>query len=41
MDHSGEFVELAMLGPGSKALPPFVKNTDLHNFMLKTTGLIS
>jgi alkaline phosphatase len=40
MDHSAEFVELAMLGPGSKSLPPFVKNTDLHNFMLKTAGLI-
>ena len=41
MDHSGEFVELAMVGPGSRVLPPFVKNTDLHNFMLKSTGFIS
>jgi alkaline phosphatase len=41
MDHSGEFVELGMFGPGSEALPPFVKNTDLHNFMLKTTGFIA
>ncbi len=40
MDHTGEFVELAMFGPGSEALPPFVKNTDLHNFMLKHTGFI-
>ncbi len=40
MDHSGEFVELGMFGPGSEALPPFVKNIDLHNFMLKTTGFI-
>lgn len=40
MDHSGEFVELGMFGPGSEALPQFVKNTDLHNFMLKTTGFM-
>lgn len=40
MNHSAEFVELAMFGPGSKDLNPFVKNTDLHNFMLKTTGYI-
>lgn len=40
MDHSGEFVELGMFGPGSENLPPFVKNTDLHNFMLKVTGLM-
>ncbi|HPE77504.1 MAG TPA: alkaline phosphatase [Draconibacterium sp.] len=40
MDHSGEFVELGMFGPGSETLPPFVKNTDLHNFMLKVTGLM-
>jgi alkaline phosphatase len=40
MDHSAEFVELGMYGPGSEKLPPFVKNTDLHNFMLKVTGFI-
>ncbi len=40
MDHSGEFVELGMFGPGSENLPPFVKNTDLHNFMLKVTGFM-
>jgi alkaline phosphatase len=40
MDHSGEFVELGMFGPGSEKLPPFVKNTDLHNFMLKVTGFM-
>ena len=40
MDHSGEFVELGMFGPGSEALPPFVKNIDLHNFMLKVTGFM-
>ncbi len=34
MDHSADFVELAMFGAGSEALPPFVKNIDLHNYML-------
>ncbi len=40
MDHSGDYVELAMYGPGSELLKPFVKNTDLHNFMLTVTGVI-
>lgn len=35
MDHSGDYVELAMYGPGSEQLKPFVKNTDLHYLMLK------
>lgn len=35
MDHSGDYVELAMYGPGSELLKPFVKNTDLHYLMLK------
>lgn len=39
MDHSGDYVELAMYGPGSNLLKPFVKNTDLHNLMLLATGL--
>lgn len=39
MDHSGDYVELAMYGPGSSLLKPFVKNTDLHNLMLRATGL--
>lgn len=39
MDHSGDYVELAMYGPGSNLLKPFVKNTDLHNLMLRATGL--
>lgn len=39
MDHSGDYVELAMYGPGSSLLKPFVKNTDLHNLMLLATGL--
>ena len=40
MNHSADFVELAMFGPGSENLKHFVKNTDLHNFMLRATGLI-
>ncbi|MDE5450840.1 alkaline phosphatase, partial [Elizabethkingia meningoseptica] len=39
MDHSGDYVELAMYGPGSELLKPFVKNTDLHNLMLKAAGV--
>ena len=35
MDHSGDHVELAMYGPGSELLKPFVKNTDLHYLMLE------
>lgn len=36
MEHTGDFVELAMFGPGSEKLKPFMVNTDLHNFMLDT-----
>jgi len=35
MNHSGDYVELAAYGPGSDQLNPFVKNYELHNFMLK------
>jgi len=35
MDHSADYVELAMFGPGSEKLKPFIKNTDLHYFMLQ------
>ena len=34
-DHSADYVELAMFGPGSQSLKPFIKNTDLHYFMLQ------
>ncbi len=40
MEHSADYVELAMFGPGSNLLKPFVKNTDLHNLMLHATGMI-
>ncbi len=33
--HSADYVELAMYGPGSDLLKPFVKNTDLHYLMLQ------
>lgn len=39
MVHTAEYVELAMFGPGSELLNPFVKNTDLHNFMLEVTDV--
>ncbi|MFT3948179.1 MAG: alkaline phosphatase [Agriterribacter sp.] len=39
MDHSGDYVELAMYGPGSELLKPFVKNTDLHYLMLEAAGM--
>lgn len=39
MDHSGDYVELAMYGPGSELLKPFVKNTDLHYLMLKAAEI--
>jgi alkaline phosphatase len=35
MQHSADYVELAMFGPGSELLNPFIKNTDLHYLMLK------
>ncbi len=35
MDHSADYVEIAMFGPGQEAHLPFIKNTDLHYFMLK------
>lgn len=38
-DHSADHVELTMYGPGSQNLKPFVKNYELHNFMLKAAGV--
>ena len=35
MSHSADYVELAMFGPGSDLLKPFIKNTDLHYLMLE------
>lgn len=39
MDHSADYVEVAVLGPGSELLKPFIKNTDLHNLMLQAAGM--
>jgi alkaline phosphatase len=35
MDHSSDYSELAMFGPGSELLNSFIKNTDLHYLMLQ------
>jgi alkaline phosphatase len=35
MHHSADYVELALFGPGSHLLPPFIKNTDLHYLLLQ------
>lgn len=35
MQHSADYVELTMFGPGSDLLKPFIKNTDLHYLMLQ------
>lgn len=35
MDHSADYAELAVFGPGSQLLKPFIKNTDLHYLMLQ------
>jgi len=39
MDHTADFSELAMFGPGSELLPDFIKNTDLHHYLLKVAGI--
>lgn len=39
MNHTGDYVELTMFGPGSELLKPFVKNYELHNFMLKAAAM--
>ncbi len=38
MDHSADYVELAVYGPGSELVKPFVRNTELHNLMLNAAG---
>jgi len=39
MDHSGDYVELAMTGPGAGLLKPFIQNTELHYLMLEAAGV--
>lgn len=38
-DHSADYTEIAMFGPGSQNHLPFIKNTDLHYFMLKSAAV--
>ncbi len=35
MEHSSDFTELAMFGPGSERMKSFMVNTDMHYFMLE------
>ena len=39
-NHTADFVELTMFGPGCEMLKPFVKNYELHNFMLVASGVM-
>ena len=39
MNHSADFVALAMYGVETEALPPLVRNIDLHNYMLQAAGV--
>ncbi|WP_438710051.1 alkaline phosphatase [Aquimarina muelleri] len=39
MQHSADYVELALYGPGSHLLKPFIKNTDLHYLMLEAAEI--
>lgn len=39
MDHSSDYVELAMYGPGSQHLKPFIRNYEMHNFLLEVAGV--
>lgn len=41
MDHSADYVELAMYGPGSELLKPFVKNIELHSLMLEAAQVVN
>ncbi|MBF5026542.1 alkaline phosphatase [Planobacterium oryzisoli] len=34
MDHSADYTEIAMYGPGSENLKPFIRNTDIHEMLL-------
>ncbi|MCG9900120.1 MAG: alkaline phosphatase [Hydrotalea sp.] len=40
MDHSGDFVELTLFGPGDWKFPGYIPNTYLHNFILEGLGII-
>jgi alkaline phosphatase len=38
-EHTGDYVHLAALGPGSEAIGGFTKNSDLFNVMLNAAGI--
>jgi len=38
-DHTSDYVELAALGPGSEAIGPFTRNTDLFDVMVTAAGV--
>jgi alkaline phosphatase len=38
-NHTSDYTELAMVGAGSENMPAFIKNTDLHHFLLETAGV--
>lgn len=38
-DHSSDYVELTLLGPGSEQLSSFIKNYELHHFLLQAAGV--
>ena len=39
MHHTADYSELALFGPGSERLKPFIKNTDLHYLMLQAAEI--
>jgi alkaline phosphatase len=39
MDHSGDYVELAIVGKHPHTLPLQIQNTDLHHFIVEQTGI--
>ncbi len=39
MDHSADYVEVAMYGPGSHLHKPFMKNTDMHYLLLEAAEI--
>jgi len=38
-NHSADYTEIAMFGPGSELHKPFMKNTNLHYLMLEAAGV--
>lgn len=39
MDHSADYVEVAMFGPGNHLHKPFMKNTDMHYLLLEAAEI--